>query len=217
MAGRDFWMSLAEKADTDDVRENILAGYKEGKPFTPYVPTIPIPEALDSVLDFGCGLGRNFPYLTQIARAVAGFDLPPMIDRCRAVAGGAVDLLSSDWNRVRQLRFELIFTTLVLQHIEPHPARAFLGDFSHMAPSVYLLTRTNTDFGENLLAIVADLALFDIGECVEVDHDPDTHQLKVVARMPFEEARQLGPGRHIEVMLRARRAHPASGALGTAG
>ena len=43
MAGRDFWMSLAETAATDDLRDQILAGYREGKPFTPDVPTIPMP------------------------------------------------------------------------------------------------------------------------------------------------------------------------------
>jgi len=203
MAGRDFWISLAENADTDDLRDRILAGYKDGKPFTPYVPTIPMPEPLDNVLDFGCGLGRNFPYLSGIARSVAGFDLPPMIERCHDVAGGMVDLLSPDWNQVRQLRFDLIFTTLVLQHIEPEPARAFLRDFSSMAPSVYLLTRTDTDFGENLLQMVADLGIFDVaGDCIEVDHDPGTHQLKVVGRMPFDDARKLPGGRHVELMLR---------------
>jgi SAM-dependent methyltransferase len=203
MAGRNFWISLAESADTDDLRDRILAGYKDGKPFTPYVPTIPMPEPLDSVLDFGCGLGRNFPYLSGIAGSVAGFDLPPMIERCREVAGGTVAFLSPDWNQIRQLRFDLIFTTLVLQHIEPHPARAFLRDFSHMTSSVYLLTRTDTDFAENLLDIVADLGCFAVGECVEVDHDPETHQLKIVGRMSFEEARRLGPGRHVELMLEA--------------
>jgi len=203
MAGRDFWISLAENADTDDLRDRILAGYKGGKPFTPYVPTIPMPEPLDSVLDFGCGLGRNFPYLSAIAQSVAGFDLPPMIERCREVAGGVVALLSPDWNQLRQLRFDLIFTTLVLQHIEPDPARAFLRDFSSMTPSVYLLTRTDTDFGENLLQIVADFGIFDVvGDCVEVDHDPETHQLKVVGRMTFEDARKLPEGRHVELMLR---------------
>jgi SAM-dependent methyltransferase len=205
MAGRDFWMSLAENADSDDLRDGILTGYKEGKPFTPYVPTISMPEPLDSVLDFGCGLGRNFPYLTRIARTVAGFDLPPMIERCRADAGGMIAVLSSDWIQVRELRFDLIFTTLVLQHVEPDQARTFLRDFAHMAPSVYLLTRTDTDFGENLLEIVADLGFFDVvGGCVEVDHDQATHQLKVARRMPFEEGRRLEPGRHVEMMLRVR-------------
>lgn len=203
--GRDFWFSLAENADTEDLRDQILAGYKAGKPFTPYVPTIPMPEPLDSVLDFGCGLGRNFPYLSGIAHSVAGFDLPPMIERCREVAGGAVDLLSPDWSQARQLRFDLIFTTLVLQHIEPEPARAFLRDFSSMAPSVYLLTRTETDFGEQLLQVIADLGIFDVvGECVEVDHDPETHQLKVVGRMPFDAARALPAGRHVELILGVR-------------
>ena len=162
-----------------------------------------MPEPLDNVLDFGCGLGRNFPHLSGIAQSVVGFDLPPMIERCREVAGGMVDLLSPDWNQVRQLRFDLIFTTLVLQHIEPEPARAFLRDFSRMTPSVYLLTRTDTDFGENLLQMVADLGIFDVaGDCVEVDHDSETHQLKVVGRMPFDAAQKLPGGRHVELMRR---------------
>jgi 2-polyprenyl-3-methyl-5-hydroxy-6-metoxy-1,4-benzoquinol methylase len=205
MSGRDYWMSLAETAETDDVRERILTGYKDGKPFTPYVPTIPMPERVESVLDFGCGLGRNFPYLAGIARTVAGFDLPPMVARCHTATGHGIDLLSSDWNQVRQLRFDLIFASLVLQHIEPHPMRSFLRDFSHMTPAVYLITRTDTDFGEQLLEVIADLGFFEVGECVEVDHDPATHQLKVVGTRSFEEARALAAGHHVETMLRSKR------------
>jgi len=205
MSGRDYWMTVAETADTDDVREHILAGYKEGKPFTPYVPTLAMPDRVESVLDFGCGLGRNFPYLTGLARTVAGFDLPPMIARCRTAPAPAVDLLSSDWNQLRPLHFDLIFASLVLQHVEPHPMRTFLRDFSHMAPAVYLLTRTDTDFGEQVLQVIAGLGFFDTGECVEVDHDPETHQLKVVGTRSFEEALALPAGRHVETMLRSLR------------
>ena len=200
MSGRDYWMSLAETAATDDVREHILTGYKDGKPFTPYVPTIAMPERIERVLDFGCGLGRNFPYLASIARTVAGFDLAPMIERCRAVSGDAVEL-SPDWNRLRDRRFDLIFASLVLQHIEPGPMRGFLRDFARMAPAVYLITRTDTDFGEQMFEVIAELGLFHPGECVEVEHDGSTHQLKVLGPMPFEEARRLGPGRHVEVMM----------------
>ena len=42
-----------------------------------------------------------------------------MIERCRTVAGDAVDALSADWNDLRENRFDLIFAALVLQHIEP--------------------------------------------------------------------------------------------------
>jgi len=201
MAGRDDWMAVAG-GDLDDVRERILTGYKDGKPFTPYVPTVALPRPLRSVLDFGCGLGRNFPYLTTVAAHVAGFDLPPMIEQCRIAGGPAVDLLSADWEDVRRRRFDMIFASLVLQHIEPAPVRAFLQDFAAMAPAVYLLTRTDTDFGENLLDVIDEVGLFRAGECVEVDHDPVTHQLRVLGTAPFEDARASGSGRHFETMLR---------------
>jgi SAM-dependent methyltransferase len=202
MPGRDDWLAVAQDGDPDDIRERILTGYKAGKPFTPYVPTVTLPR-VKSALDFGCGLGRNFPYLKQIARTVAAFDLPPMIERCRQTAA-TVDLLSSDWEQLRMLRFDLIVASLVLQHIEPQPVRLFLQDFSSMAPVVYLLTRTMTDFGENMLDVIAETGLFDPGDCVEVDHDPITHQLKVLRTGPFEEARASRNDGHYEVLLHVR-------------
>ena len=202
MSGRDAWMTVAGGAD-DEIRERILTGYKDGKPFTPYVPTLPLPANIDSVLDFGCGLGRNFPYLKGVARSVAGFDLPPMIERCRSSAPDAVDLLSAEWDQLKVLSFNLIFASLVLQHIEPEPVRLVLRDFSRMSPCVYLLTRNTTDFGENLFDIIAETELFVPGECVEVEHDPDTHQLQVMGRSSFDAARRSDGNRHFELLLRS--------------
>jgi SAM-dependent methyltransferase len=204
MFGREAWMTVATSAD-DEIRERILTGYKDGKPFTPYVPTLALPSDINTVLDFGCGLGRNFPYLKGVARSVAGFDLPPMIERCRRSAADGVDLLAADWDQLKVLRVDLIFASLVLQHIEPAPVRLFLQDFSRMTPCVYLLTRNTTDFGENLFDIVAETELFVPGECVEVEHDPATHQLQVMGRSSFDEARRGGGDRHFEVLLRSAR------------
>ena len=204
MAGREDWLNVAGGPD-EEIRERILTGYKDGKPFTPYVPTVPLPSNISSVLDFGCGLGRNFPYLKRLARSVAGFDLPPMIERCRASAGASVDLLSADWEQLRVLGFDLIVASLVLQHIEPAPVRLCLRDFSRMSPSLYLLTRTTTDFGENLLDVVAETGLFVAGDAVEVDHDPVTHQLRALGRSTFDEARRSGPDRHFELLLESKR------------
>jgi SAM-dependent methyltransferase len=198
-------MEVAGAADTDEIRERILTGYKDGKPFTPYVPTVALPPHPGRVLDFGCGLGRNFPYLTQMSRSVTGFDLPPMIERCRAAAVVPVERLTSDWDALRTDAFDLIFASLVLQHVEAGPMRAFLADFARMSPSVYLLTRTRTDFGEQLLEVVHDMQLFDASECVEVDHDPVTHQLRVLGRMGFDEARAIADERHFEVLLASHR------------
>lgn len=213
MPGLEDWLTLARDGEPDDARERSLTGYKDGKPFTPYVPTVPLPP-VQSALDFGCGLGRNFPYLKQLARTVAGFDLPPMVDRCRqGGGGGTIDLLSSDWQQLRALRFDLIVCSLVLQHIEPKPVGTFLHDFASMTPLVYLLTRTITDFDENMLDVIAQTERFDAGDCVEVDHDPLTHHLKALQTVPFEEARRRRDG-HFELLLRARWQGDASAAHG---
>jgi 2-polyprenyl-3-methyl-5-hydroxy-6-metoxy-1,4-benzoquinol methylase len=204
MAGRDDWLSVANADDPDEVRERILTGYRDGKPFTPYVPTVPLPDAIERVLDFGCGLGRNFPYLTSIAREVVGFDLPPMIERCRTLSDHPVTLLTSDWQEVSRRRYDLIVATLVLQHVETAVCRVYLKDFARLAPVTYVLTRVRNDFDANVLQLIADTQLFDAGACVEVDHDPATHQLRVLGREAFDTLRLAADGGHYEVVLRSR-------------
>ena len=200
----DHWLTVARSADADDLREQILTGFKSGKPFTPYVPTLAMPSPLRSALDFGCGVGRNFPYLTSVATQVTGFDLPPMIERCRTLAPAPVDRLADDWAEIRTSCFDLIFASLVLQHIETDACRAYLRDFACMAPHVYLLTRAQTDFGVNLLQLVVEAEAFDVGECVEVEHDPETHQLRVIGPVPLNRVRASSGMEHYEVLLRAR-------------
>ncbi len=203
MPGQNDWEDVARASDDDDLRERILTGFKAGKPFTPYEPTIKLPASIERVLDFGCGAGRNFPYLKSIARIVYGFDLPPMIARCRRLAAVDVDDLIEDWTAVRGVRFDLIFASLVLQHIEPERARSYLEDFATMAPAVYLLTRTDSDFGTLVLDAVSVSGLFDPGTCVRVDHDPESHQLRVLDRKSIAEA-ATEEGAHYEVLLRSR-------------
>ena len=204
MAGIDDWMAVARDASADDLRDRILTGFKEGKPFTPYRPTLTLPAPTERVLDFGCGVGRNFTYLKEIASHITGFDLPPMIERCRELSPVAADALSADWNVIRTQRFDLIFSALVLQHIEPDVCRTYLTDFARMAPSVYLLTRASSDFDTNVLGQVADTGLFDAGECVEVEHDESTHQLRVLGTLTFDDVLRAGRDGHYEVVLRTR-------------
>ena len=35
------------------------------------------------MLDFGCGLGRNFAPLNSVSNRVHAFDLPDMVEQCR--------------------------------------------------------------------------------------------------------------------------------------
>ena len=203
MPGREEWSDIAA-GDEDDLRERILTGYKTGKPFTPYIPTIPLPAQIESVLDFGCGLGRNFPYLKAIAARVEGFDLPPMIDRCRALGRAHGVRLTSDWADVLTRGYDLVFASLVLQHIETDECRAYLANFAMMAPRVYLLTRARTDFDAVMLDLVAEAGFHCESPCRIVDHDPDTHQLRIIAARAFDTARQSVDDVHYEVLLRSR-------------
>ena len=201
MIGRKEWEIIARENDPDELRERIFTGYKAGKPFNPYVPTIPLPAAVDSVLDFGCGVGRNFPYLKSTARHVVGFDLEPMIERCRLLATEKVDLLTFDWEDVSRRRFDLIFAALVLQHLETDICRAYLADFAQMAPAIYVLTRLQSDFGVNVLGLVADSGLFEVADCAEVEHDSVRHRLKQVSRRSFAEVSQASDNLHYEIVL----------------
>jgi hypothetical protein len=134
---------------------------------------------------------------------VTGFDLPPMIARCRELAT-PVDLLADDWEQLTRRRFDLIVASLVLQHIEIDGVRQYLADFARMAPAVYLLTRTTSDFDANVLDLVAESGLFTAGECTAVDHDEATHQLRVSGRRSFDAARQVAEPAHYELLLRVR-------------
>ena len=198
------WVELAATTSDDELREKILTGFKDGKPFTPYVPTLALPSPIGAALDFGCGLGRNFPYLKTIAQRVVGFDLPEMIARCRAMPPGGADLLSSDWDAVRGTAFDLVFASLVLQHVPEDWCRRALDDFSTMAPATYLLARGEGDFGFSALDLAVRSGHFEFGECRVVDHDPATHQLRVLGSVPIDEARGAADPRHFEVLLHSR-------------
>ncbi len=204
MAGATEWETIAASSDADELRDRILTGYKEGKPFTPYVPTLSVPSPLEWVLDFGCGVGRSFPYLTSIATHVAGFDLEPMIARCRMLAMETIDLLTADWSQLSTKRFDLVFADLVLQHVETDACKAYLGDFARMAPVTYVLTRLQSDFGENVLKLVAGTGLFEVEACAEAEHDPVSHQLRQVGLRSFAAASRADDDRHYEVLLRSR-------------
>jgi hypothetical protein len=198
----DDWLAAA-RADNDELRERILTGYKAGKPFTPYVPTIAIATPLAAALDFGCGLGRNFPYLTAVARRVDGFDLPPMIARCREALPDTPVGLSDDWSALRQRHYDLVFASLVLQHIETAACVDFLSDFSRMAPRTYVLTRGCSDFDVRILDLIADSGLFDVEACALVEHDSGTHRLRQVAPLGFEAARRGDGAAHYDLLLRS--------------
>jgi hypothetical protein len=67
----------------------------------------------------------------------------------------------------------------------------------------YLLTRLQSDFGENVRAVVRDSRLFDVEACAEVEHDASTHTLRQVGQSSFTAISRASDNRHYEVRLRS--------------
>ena len=117
----------------------------------------------------------------------------------------SVDVLSDDWEEMSSRHFDIVFAALVMQHVEPDRCRQYFADFARMARLTYLLTRLQSDFGENVLRVVADSRLFDIEECAEVEHDASRHILRQVApRSCADLLQRQTDNQHYEVRLRSR-------------
>lgn len=213
MIGKTHWSRVAAVAPLGEVREAILTGYLDGKPFAPYAPLLEMP-LLERVLDFGCGLGRNFPYLRSAARQVVGFDLEPMVRRCRREADHEGIELTADWQRVRGQRFDCVFACLVLQHIDPDDLGTYLSDFAAMAPWLYVLSRGRSDFGGGVLQGIESTGTFAGTVCNVVEHDLTTHGLKQCGAVPLREA--VADDRHYEVLLASTVSRPRGGSRGGA-
>ncbi len=89
----------------------------------------------DRALDFGCGAGRLTAALATGFAEVTGVDIsPPMLEqaaringadgRCRYVLGDTADLRG-----FADASFDLVYSSLVLQHIPPPLAGAYLAEF----------------------------------------------------------------------------------------
>lgn len=118
----------------------------------------------DSVLDFGCGLGRNITPLTKVFQHVDGYDLPAMIQRLKENEAGVYNsarIMSSDWPVFRKRRYDLIVSELVFQHIFEMELITYLHDVAAMSPYLWLLTRSwNDDYRKNNMKIINDTGLF---------------------------------------------------------
>ena len=89
-------------------------------------------------LDFGCGLGRLSQALARHFDEVVGVDIAPSMiegarllnqhgDRCRYVLNERVQL-----KMLGAVRFDLIYTNIVLQHIRPRYTKRYLVEFMRL-------------------------------------------------------------------------------------
>ena len=171
---RAEWEQFASKLPIDEAKERILTGYLED-------PRVWDASGCDhlrgfeqlefvSVLDFGCGLGRNFSPLKEIFNHVDGYDLPPMIERLESDEPGmaaSARYLSSDWIAVKERRYDLVVATLVFQHIFERELISYLSGIATMSPYLWVETKSwNDDRRKSNLEIINDTGLFTVESLV---------------------------------------------------
>ena len=152
-------------------KEAILTGYSQTKNFhSTELSDDFYSLKRDTVLDFGCGLGRNFNVLKSKYKVVDGFDLPNMLKMMSNDAKKQVDLISDDWNVIRNKKYDCIHACLVLQHIDEKYLREYLNDFIKMSKFLVIASRSYLDDNyKNIFSIIKEY--YDVEKISEVTEE----------------------------------------------
>jgi len=151
-----LWGKLSE----GNVAGMIYAGAKsldELKPSNEIIRLIGDSNEPRSVLDFGCGVGRNLIGMSK-AWKLFGYDSEPMIlITAKYIFDHNDDIkLFYNWERIRQIalkeKFDTIFCCYVLQHIPEPQLRWYLDQFKEVGKELFVFGRraidpTNTGTG----------------------------------------------------------------------
>ncbi|MGA8261005.1 MAG: alkaline phosphatase family protein [Arenicellales bacterium] len=195
-----YWQSAAGLGE-DDLKEALLTDYKEGKPFSPQSYDFFEPgTSAGCLLDFGCGIGRNFQALRTVSDELVAFDLPEMVDACRRYASCDGVILQSDWSQVETRRFDVVVATLVFQHMERPLVLGVLRALARICDFLYVTTRVWAD-GKghpNVLALIDESGKFEYvkgthskAEALSMEYPSEVHT-DILLRNLDPSARRVG-------------------------
>ena len=122
-----------------NVAEFFQTGVREIDGLLAAIRALDLPLRRGTALDFGCGVGRLSQALAQHFDAVWGVDIAPsMIERaqaynrygsrCRYVLNNRDDLTV-----LGDTTFDLIYSNITLQHLEPRYATSYIAEFLRVA------------------------------------------------------------------------------------
>lgn len=123
------------RAGSWDTEEFMASGRAEIATVMNRLDELGIGPARNAALDFGCGVGRATAALTAYFGTVTGVDIAePMLDRARRVLGDqpGCRLVRNDHPDLRTFAddsFDLVYCSLVLQHMPPALAAGYLREF----------------------------------------------------------------------------------------
>jgi 2-polyprenyl-3-methyl-5-hydroxy-6-metoxy-1,4-benzoquinol methylase len=122
-----------------DADEFFATGRAEIDELLAALDRVGLPVARGSALDFGCGVGRLARALSAHFAHVAGVDIAPsMIAKAEALNADRSNCewrvnAASDLHAFADGTFDLIYSNIVLQHMRPTFALAYLREFVRLA------------------------------------------------------------------------------------
>jgi SAM-dependent methyltransferase len=133
-----FWAILFvpdAKGNRWDVDAFFRSGQAEIAAAMSHLATLALPAERTRALDFGCGAGRLTQALSHHFARVDGVDIAPSMIRLANQHNPDATRCVFQVNDTNDLRpfdddtFDLVYSTLVLQHIEPHYVLRYLEEF----------------------------------------------------------------------------------------
>lgn len=148
------WSDIAKK-DIDTVAGYILTGRKadEFGPDSYMYDYIGSKDSKLVILDFGCGIGRNTYGMSEWSSLweVTGYDCQEMLNNTKQYKELKYPdkefpklTFDSNWNVVKERKFDVIYCSLVLQHI-PNDIIEYLEDFKVMTKRILVFGRRVVD------------------------------------------------------------------------
>ena len=145
-----------------------------------------------NILDFVCCIGRNAIYLAlnNPSYVVHGYDNPKMLNKLKEFgqAKYQIDVTSlsnlhttTEWDHLKNHKFDYIYATLVFQHINERSLDIYLTDMKNMTDNLIVYSRRYNDYSNrNTWEILEKNGLFPINsESYQTHGDAEGHQLAI--------------------------------------
>lgn len=171
----EFWSTLTDKGEMLDA---ILTGYEGDIAHMPvYSDVIEAlqPSVDKTLLDFGCGVGRNLSYLKDHYKSVYGYDFPNMLKNVpRETLKSQNVYVSSSLDDIYSRKYDDILFSLVLQHIHPEELETILTQLRFRASRFIIHSRIWVDFTfEPIMPILEKFFNVDI---IDYKEDPNSNE-----------------------------------------
>lgn len=153
-----------KKGNKWEIDEFFETGKKEIEELVVYIESLDINVYRKKALDFGCGIGRLTQPLTKYFDEVYGIDISPSMIELANKHNSCPNKCIYYLNEVDNLKifpdntFDLIYSNIVLQHMEPQYSKNYIREFIRvLAPNgllIFLLPSNPDQITETLKQLI---------------------------------------------------------------